>query len=63
MPLYEYECKNCGHKFEKLVSISKADESQKCPECGKEDSQKQFSTFATFSVGSSIPAPSGGGFT
>ena len=32
MPIYEYECEKCGHKFEQLQKIS--DEPLKqCPEC------------------------------
>ena len=33
MPLYEYKCVKCGHKFEKIESLS-ASEIKKCPECG-----------------------------
>ena len=33
MPLYEYKCGKCGHKFEKIESYS-APETQKCPKCG-----------------------------
>jgi putative FmdB family regulatory protein len=33
MPLYEYECKKCGHRFEKIQKFS--DKMVKtCPECG-----------------------------
>lgn len=33
MPLYEYECKQCGYRFEKIKRFS--DEPEKtCPECG-----------------------------
>ena len=33
MPLYEYQCKKCKHKFEKIQKFS--DPSiRKCPECG-----------------------------
>jgi putative FmdB family regulatory protein len=34
MPTYEYECGNCGHKFEQLQSITAAP-LKKCPKCGK----------------------------
>jgi putative FmdB family regulatory protein len=34
MPIYEYECKNCGRRFEKMQSIS-ADPLQECVYCGK----------------------------
>ena len=33
MPLYEYQCKKCGHKFEKIQLFSDAP-IKKCPECG-----------------------------
>lgn len=33
MPLYEYKCVKCGHRFEKIESLS-ASEIKKCPECG-----------------------------
>ena len=33
MPLYEYECKKCGHRFEKIQKFSDKMVT-KCPECG-----------------------------
>ena len=33
MPLYEYECKKCGHRFEKIQKFSDQP-IKKCPECG-----------------------------
>ena len=33
MPLYEYKCVKCGHRFEKIESV-KASETKKCPKCG-----------------------------
>lgn len=35
MPTYEYECRSCGHAFEKFQSIT-APPCKKCPKCGKE---------------------------
>lgn len=32
MPLYEYQCKQCGHRFEKIQSFS-APEIKECPVC------------------------------
>lgn len=34
MPIYEYECKACGHHLEALQKLSDAP-LKKCPECGK----------------------------
>ena len=33
MPLYEYKCVKCGHRFEKIESHS-ASAVKKCPKCG-----------------------------
>jgi putative FmdB family regulatory protein len=33
MPLYEYECEKCGHRFEKIQKFSDK-MVKKCPECG-----------------------------
>ena len=33
MPLYEYECKKCGHRFEKIQKFSDK-MVRKCPDCG-----------------------------
>lgn len=32
MPLYEYQCKKCGHRFEKIQSFS-AEDVKECPVC------------------------------
>jgi len=33
MPLYEYECKKCHHRFEKIQKFSDP-HVKRCPECG-----------------------------
>ncbi len=33
MPLYEYKCKKCGHRFEKIQKFSDPPV-KKCPDCG-----------------------------
>jgi putative FmdB family regulatory protein len=35
MPIYEYQCSNCGHKLEELQRISE-EPLTKCPHCGKD---------------------------
>jgi putative FmdB family regulatory protein len=32
MPLYEYQCKECGHRFERIQSFS-AEDVKECPVC------------------------------
>lgn len=34
MPIYEYKCSNCDHRFEKLQKMSD-DPLKDCPECNK----------------------------
>ena len=33
MPIYEYQCKSCGHEFEAIQKISE-DPLKECPACG-----------------------------
>lgn len=38
MPLYEFECNKCKHKFNLVESISEHDKhAEKCPKCGSSD--------------------------
>ena len=46
MPIYEYQCRKCGHSYEELRSMKDADETRKCPKCGASKVERQFSTFA-----------------
>ncbi|GAA0911216.1 zinc ribbon domain-containing protein [Luteibacter anthropi] len=34
MPIYEFQCQACGHRFERLQKMSDADPSN-CPQCGE----------------------------
>ncbi|MDR7554388.1 MAG: zinc ribbon domain-containing protein [Armatimonadota bacterium] len=44
MPIYEYHCPQCGHRFERLVGVSEAD-AQACAACGA-PTRRLVSTFA-----------------
>ncbi|MCU0608024.1 MAG: zinc ribbon domain-containing protein [Candidatus Edwardsbacteria bacterium] len=44
MPIYEYQCASCGHRFERLMSSSSV-KAPACPRCGKA-TEKQLSAFA-----------------
>jgi putative FmdB family regulatory protein len=33
VPLYEFQCKKCGHRFERIQKFSDPDP-KSCPECG-----------------------------
>jgi putative FmdB family regulatory protein len=70
MPLYEYECKKCGHRFEKIQLYSDK-MVKKCPECGGQVEQmisapavqfKGSGWYVTdYAKKSSSPGSSGGG--
>jgi len=34
VPIYEYRCKKCGHRFEKLHQSFSEARVKKCPQCG-----------------------------
>lgn len=42
MPIYEYECDHCGHRFERMQRFSDP-RVRKCPECGKHKVQRLIS--------------------
>lgn len=50
MPIFEYVCKKCGNKFEKLQKGSAGEECG-CPTCGSHEVAKALSAFS--STGSS----------
>lgn len=54
MPLFEYQCKQCGARFEALVIGSRTPEA--CPRCDSPAIDKQVSTFG---LGASAGSSSG----
>ena len=40
MPIYEFECRKCGARFEELV---RAGEKAPCPQCKSSDVQRRYS--------------------
>jgi putative FmdB family regulatory protein len=42
MPTYEYECKDCGHAFERFESIT-AKPDPTCPKCNKKKAKRLIS--------------------
>lgn len=60
MPLYEFQCDKCGHRFEKRVArIGEGVDS--CPECGAAAPKRLLSAFAVTSSSSSVPETCGSG--
>ena len=60
MPLFNYVCTGCGHRFERLLTnAADRDRPQACPACGRQEARReQGSSFAT---GRSPASPPGGG--
>jgi putative FmdB family regulatory protein len=52
MPIYEYVCDQCHSEFELLI---RGGEEAKCPECGNERLDKQFSVPASHGSGADLP--------
>lgn len=46
MPIYEYLCANCKHKFKKLVGVVANPSPLQCPRCSSEILNRQISRFA-----------------
>ena len=46
MPIYEYQCRGCGHRFEALVRGSNK---ATCPSCQGDDLEQLLSMFAVSS--------------
>ncbi|MBN1890981.1 MAG: zinc ribbon domain-containing protein [Thermoflexales bacterium] len=57
MPIYEYRCKACGEKFDKLVRMSTKTEEIVCPKCGQRQAEKSVSLFGA--IGDSVSSGAG----
>jgi putative FmdB family regulatory protein len=60
MPLYEYVCDKCNHRFELLRALSASGEEASCPRC-QGRARRVLSPFASFSKDSSGLSTSVGG--
>ena len=58
MPVYEYECSECGTAFEKRMSFSEADLKPECPKCGSQQTNKKISVIG--SIGGALSGSSAG---
>jgi len=57
MPIFEYVCKGCNHRFEALVY---GDDEAQCPKCHSDSLTPQLSVFAVSTKGGMSSAPSTG---
>lgn len=51
MPIYEYQCEECGENFELRRNIYESDSEIKCPKCQAEYPKRALSAFLTTSQG------------
>ena len=58
MPIFEYRCEACGHKFEAILFGAQTPE---CPQCHTEKLEKQLSVFAVSKPSSSAASSAGCG--
>jgi putative FmdB family regulatory protein len=61
MPIYEYACRSCDHRFEELVSSYGT--LVACPQCTSGEVEKLLSAFTARTAGGApaLRPPSGGG--
>jgi putative FmdB family regulatory protein len=59
MPIFEFDCPDCGEPFEKLVRNT-ATEPVVCPTCGSKKVKKKLSRIATKTNGGSSSASDSG---
>jgi putative FmdB family regulatory protein len=57
MPIFEYVCQECHHKFEAIVL---GQQKAACPKCEGKKLQQQISTFAVSGTDKSAPAAEAG---
>ncbi len=65
MPVYEYFCRTCNTRYEKLRPLRESDAPASCPTCNEQNSVRTLSVFivhnnTTESRGTSTSAYSGG---
>jgi len=54
MPIYEYECQDCGHSFELIRRMGDADKAIACEKCKSDKTTRQLSVFNACSGGKAL---------
>ncbi len=57
MPIYEYKCDKCGHKFEKLVLVSFLEPNVSCPRCQSDLCKRVVSNVSSGGAQHGAPPP------
>lgn len=58
MPIYEYVCRKCSHRFEEIVS-PRATTAPPCPACSSKGVEKLLSVFAVGRASAAAATPCG----
>ncbi len=61
MPIYEYRCGKCEHRFEHFVRSSKDRSPRVCSQCGSRRVNRVFSAFGVGTGAAPGPSMNGGG--
>jgi len=56
MPIYEYECRSCGERFEVVQRMSEGNEGVSCPKCNADRPERLLSAFCSSSARTSTSA-------
>jgi len=60
MPIFDFKCQECGHKFDLIISNADKDKA-KCPQCGANNLKQLLSLFSTSRAGTPADSCSGCG--
>jgi putative FmdB family regulatory protein len=58
VPIYEYQCKECGNCFSRLQRVGAGSDGVKCPKCEAESVERLLSSFASTSGSPDVACPS-----
>ncbi len=59
MPFYEYQCRACGHVFDKYVRSISSHFEVICPQCGSNECEKSLSLFGTTGASQGVGSSAG----
>jgi putative FmdB family regulatory protein len=61
VPIYEYKCAACEHRFEELIRAERDVKNVACPKCGARKVEQQPSVFAAHNAPTKSSRPPGCG--
>jgi putative FmdB family regulatory protein len=61
MPIYEYQCQNCGEEFDLLRSVKDEDRDVECPYCHEKEAERRMSLTTASEALKKFSGNAGGG--